>query len=174
MIWQLGFYPITLISGLLMQFFLPYLYNAYSNSSISEDKFNILKNRYYSIILINALIFLSIFIISCEFHETIISLVSNRKFTVNSNLLPIVILSSSFIAMGQTIAIIFNLTLNSKKLLPFQVIMPLFLVLILFSLAFYFKLNGVVFGSLIFSSIYLITMIIISSIEFKNIKFEFK
>ena len=173
-LWQLGFYPITMISSVLIQFSQPFIYRFNNKNFFSHNEFVDFEKIFKLLIASIILIFLLILFISIKFHEFILLIVPNKKFLISTNLLPIVILSSIFISIGQVFALIFSVTLNSKKLLPYQISMPIILLLVLLIAAYNFHLLGVVYGSLLYSFLYMTIMIVISIKELNILRVSSK
>jgi hypothetical protein len=111
-----------------------------------------------------------IFFVSVFFHKYILILVTSKEFDLQTSFLPFVILSSSLISLSQIFALVFNVSLNTKRLFPFQVSLPLFMLIVLFVSAYFFQLKGVIFGMLFYACIYFSIIATYSLKELKSLK----
>jgi O-antigen/teichoic acid export membrane protein len=169
-LWQLGFYPITIASGVVMQYILPMLYKFNNANEFKNHDFISFKRLYFKIIKFSLGIYMLIFFVSVFFHKYILILVTSKEFDLQTSFLPFVILSSSLISLSQIFALVFNVSLNTKRLFPFQVSLPLFMLIVLFVSAYFFQLKGVIFGMLFYACIYFSIIATYSLKELKSLK----
>lgn len=167
-LYQLGVYPVSILGGLLSSFSYPILFQAATVKGIKA--FEKLKNKYFLCIAGACGIVVCMWLGAFLLHPILFDLVVAKEFRTVSNRLPILVLSSGLIIVAQIIALVFNITLRTRKLIGVQVALPIICVIIMVLGAKYYQLDGVVYGSLLYSFLYLLSITIISIKEFAVLK----
>ena len=156
-VFQLGYFPLQALNGLVSQFLTPILYQRYevaqSDSAIKEvEKINQ--------ILANVTLFIAviIFFIAMTFHEDIFSLLTFNVYYPASQYLPWMLLSSGFFAAGQTLSLNLMASMKTKYLMYAKICTAIIAVILNVAGAYYYGLRGVVFASVTFSMLFYLSI----------------
>lgn len=168
-IWQLGFYPVTLTSNLLNQFYQPYLYK-FNNNSNRDNEFEKLRVIFKKFILSAILIFIVLFMLALFFHDIANILVVNKTFDIDTNKIKYLVLASSFIAIGQIMSSIFTVTKRTSRLIAPQIYLPIIYFGILVFCTKIWSVDGVVFGNMAYGLLYMMVLTFVSLKEFNLFK----
>jgi O-antigen/teichoic acid export membrane protein len=151
-LYQLGFYPVGLLTGIVMQFILPILFNWAGDSS---DHSRMSKVAHLNnLVLIGCLLttFLGASFLAI-FHTEVFSILVSPDYHSVSTLLPVMFLASGIFACGQ-IASTLPMARTNTRILIFPKVVTGFIGLFLnFLAAFFFGLIGLVFAILLCSVI---------------------
>jgi O-antigen/teichoic acid export membrane protein len=154
---QIGYAPLQIIIGLVVSFITPILFARTGDASSSVRNSNVRK-------LTNKLAMMGLGLTGCAFVVTILwhsfifqQLVGSEYFLV-SHLLPWIVLSGGIFGVAQIYAIRLQSLLIMNRLVFSGIAISLFGVFLSVTGALIYGLVGVVFGSLIFSATYLISM----------------
>ena len=160
-LFQLGYYPISLSIEVGMQFLSPILFQH------AGDAHDVLRNArliriiwYISGAVLVFTVF--IFVITSVFHTQIFSLFTAKKYGVVSHLMPWMILSGGIFACGQIMSLNLMSLLKTRSLLPVKVVTALLGILFNFAGVYYYGLAGIACAALFFSFIYFFWMVILS------------
>ncbi len=152
-LYQLGFYPITILTGIFVQFITPILYRRAGNGMVMERIRSVQETTYR--IVLASLGFAGLSALAAWiFRDVVFILLVSPSYRGVSYLLPWMVLSGGLFAAGQICALI---PLNNNQ--PEKLLVPKIatsLLGILFNLigAYWFGLQGVVIAGLCFSTIY--------------------
>ena len=154
-LYQLGFYPITIITGVLVAFIEPIIYQrigaGYNKETIAKS------GKVINIIAIFMLGF-SLFaaLLASILSNLIFSIFTEKSYHQVSNYLPIVVLSGGLFAAGNALALKIQAYQLSSRLIAPKIGMAVFGVLANIIGAYGYGLKGVVFAGLATSSFYLL------------------
>jgi O-antigen/teichoic acid export membrane protein len=156
-VFQLGYFPIQALSGLVTQFLTPILYHRYGNAKVDSaakeaEKINIF---FSNTILMTTVI---CFFVTTFFHDELFSLLTSSFYYSGSRYLPWMVLSSGFFAAGQTLSLNLMASMNTKRLMYAKISTAVVAVILNIVGAYYLGLNGVVFASLVFSILFYLSI----------------
>lgn len=159
-LYQLGYYPISLITGMLMQFIVPILYQRAGDTSDVSRNRNATKlcwQLFWVTLAITGLAFL----ITINTHSLIFQIFVAKEYSTVSYLLPWMILSGGMFAAGQAIASDLLTKLKTRELIPTKIVTSTLGVTFNILGAHYFGISGVVYASMLFSIVYSICIVVI-------------
>ena len=169
---QLGYTPLLMISGLTTTLFGPILFKKSGDGT--SKKRNLEVGKFTNIFAaISMLIILLIFIFTLLFHDLIFKVFVNENYFSVSYLLPWMVLSGGFFSISQMFSLKLMSDLDTKSLKKPKIITSILAVLLSILGAYIAGIKGVVFCSLIFSTILLFWMTILSNKSFYKKKFKF-
>lgn len=156
-LYQLGNYPMTIATGLAMEFLAPILFQRSGDGRSSVRNADV--NRLSWRLTFGALgVALLGFLLGLIFHRHLFQLFVNIKYHSVSYLLPWMLLSGGFYAAGQTITLNLMSQMKSRAMVEVKIFTALTGIILNFSGAYYFGLNGVVVAGLIFAVGYFFCM----------------
>ena len=145
-IYQIGYYPMTFIGNIISQFYTPIYYQKETNLSLKKFMF---------LILFISLIFSYL---SWQFNTEITTMLLSNNYLKFSVYLPILVLAGGIYSTGQYLSIHFQKKMMLGLLMKIKIFTSLIGIIIYCSLIFFYGVRGLIFGSLIFSTIFFITM----------------
>ena len=166
-LYQLGYYPISLITGMLMQFIVPILYQRAGDTTDMSRNRNATRlcwQIFWATLLITGLASL----IAEYLHTFIFQILVAKEYSTVSYLLPWMILSGGVFAAGQALATNLQAKLKTQEMITAKITTAILGLALNFISAYYFKITGVVFSGLIFSVTFLVWMIILVNRENKR------
>lgn len=153
-LFQIGYYPMIMSSGLLSQLVAPILFSKAGDATDPGRMCHIsrLNNRMVFLTFLLSVIatFFALF-----FHQQIFSLLVAPEFRNISFLLPVMILAGGLFATGQVATQILTVDVNTWVLIKPKVTTAIIGIILNLSGSYYYGLQGVVVSFLVFSSIYL-------------------
>lgn len=156
-VFQLGYVPVGLATGMAMNFFGPILYQR-SGSSMDSNR-NISVHRVAWRITIAGLLLTALaFVVTLLLHEKIFHLLVAPSYHAASNLLPWVVLAGGIFAAGQMLALKLMSEMKSAAMTTAKTVTAILGVGLNIYGASQFGLQGVVVALVAFSSIYFIWM----------------
>jgi O-antigen/teichoic acid export membrane protein len=152
-LYQLGYYPITLLSVLVMQLITPVLFSQGGDGSDSARMQSV--RRLNNLLILGTLFLtvlgtLSVFL----FHQLIFLLLVAPEYHGISFLLPWMVLSGGIFASGQVASLLLMTNVNTQHLIAPKIVTALLGVVLNFVGAYALGLQGVVFVNLLFSVVY--------------------
>ena len=160
-IFQLGYYPPSIIIGNIVQTITPILYRKAGDAK--ENKMLLDSSRVtIKITFLSFLITFIGFIFTILFSKGLILIFSNSRYVELSNYLPFMVLSGGIFATAQILSIDFQSRMKLNILLHIKITTAIIGVVISFFLIKYFGLIGSVISSICFSSVYLFAIIYFS------------
>jgi O-antigen/teichoic acid export membrane protein len=159
-LYQLGYAPLVLITGVLVSFIEPILYQRVGRGNDKERNQSV--HRLSWLICILTIIATIVLTVIIQFtHERLFKLLVSQEFRGNSYLLPWMVLSGGLFASAQILALKLMSELKTVSLLPVKIIPAILGLIANFVGAYYFGLVGVIASMLFFSIIYLISIVFI-------------
>lgn len=163
-LYQLGYYPITLLSGLITQLVAPILFDRAGDGSDSARLNH--THRMNSLVLIGAALLTVLgTIFTFLLHTQIFSLLAAPEFREVSFLLPWMVLSGGLFASGQVAVLSVLSGINSRGLVTPKIVTALLGIILNFTGAYWFGLRGVVFANTTFSLVYLIWILYLTRLS---------
>lgn len=166
-IYQLGYYPISMAMGVVVNLITPIIYQRAGDAS---DQ---VKNRKVSQILLLltglsfALTFI-IFLLALLFHEVLFSIIIDEKYKDISYLLPWMILAGGIFSSSQIVTINILSQMNSKVMKNGKIVTALFGIIMNCLGAFLFGIDGLVAGMVIFAFLHLAWFLYLSKQQDAN------
>jgi O-antigen/teichoic acid export membrane protein len=153
-LYQVGYMPMNMLSGFALTFLAPIFFKI-SGDSTDLSRKNKVSGMAFKLLLISLLITFTAFIFSLFFHQWIFEFLLSKSYRSASYLLPWVIIAGGFFAAGQILNVKIISDMQSNKMIKAKIITSLFGVLFNIFGAYFFGIDGVVVGLVLFSLIYL-------------------
>lgn len=158
-LFQLGYYPISLLAGFSVQLIYPIIFERAGDATDSQRVANTKHiNNVLSSITFGLTIF--IFIIALFTHGMIYQIFVAPEYLHTSYLLPWIVLSGGFFAVGQVLALDFMSKLKTDKLIAPKIITAIIGVFLNIIGVYLWGLDGAIAASLVFSTIYCVWMFV--------------
>ncbi len=159
-LFQMGYFPMSVVTGLLVQFITPILYQRAGDASDAN------RNKYVSKLILRLTIVvllgtLIVSIIGRYFHQIIFTLFVDSKYFTISYLLPYVFLYGGIFAAGQMLSIDLQSKMKTKSMISVKIVTAIIGIAANFTGAYFSGIKGVVFAGVIFSVVHFIWMCII-------------
>jgi len=154
-LYQLGYYPMTLLSGFLVQLISPVLF---SRAGDGTDPARMAQSHRLNLLIFQGSILLTALtaVVALLFHQQIFALFVATEYRHVSPLLSLMVLAGGLFAAGQIAVLSLLSGVNSQALLPPKIVTALLGMLLNFVGAFWLGISGVVYASVAVSSIYLL------------------
>jgi O-antigen/teichoic acid export membrane protein len=163
-LYQLGFVPISLISGMAIQFLLPIMYQRAGDAN--DIKRNINANKLsWRLGFLSLIITLLLFGVSILLHPIIFQILVAEKFRAISYLFPWMLLAGGFFATAQTLTSNLLSQMKTRSLILVKVVTAVFGLILNVLGAYWYGINGVVCGGVAFSFVYLIWVVFLVKLE---------
>jgi O-antigen/teichoic acid export membrane protein len=160
-LFQLGFAPIALVTGMTMSFLGPILYQKAGDVS-NRDRVSNVNKIGWRMTNISLLITLLGFIATFTWHDLIYGFIVGGAYRGNSNLLPWLVLAGGFFSAGQMLALKLMSEMKSAVMTKAKITSALIGTLFNFVGCALAGLQGVVGGILAFSTIYFLWMAVLA------------
>jgi len=161
-LFQIGYTPIALATGLIMNFLSP-IFSQISGDATCHVRNTNVHNLVWRSTQISLVITLFGFVITFFIHKWIFYLLVAEQYNSSSILLPWVVLAGGLFATGQMLSLKLTSELKTLSLSIVKISTALIGILCNVLGAMYYGVQGVVFGLVIFSTIYFIWMTVIGS-----------
>lgn len=159
-LYQLGYYPITLLSGMVMQFLLPILYQRSGDAKNKERNADVAvlswKLTWFSLSLTAIA-----FIVAVMFHSQVFQIFVADKFRDISYLLPWLIASGGIFASGQALASNLHAQMKTREMIFAKIVTALIGILLNVIGANLFGLIGIIGAGVVFSALYFLWIMMI-------------
>lgn len=150
---QLGYAPISMLTGLAMTFISPILFQRAGDAT--EHARNVSTSQLIWRLMVMALACTAVgFLLALFFHEWIFRLFVAEEYRLVSNLLPWMVLAGGLFAAGQVISLKLMSDMNTQALLAPKVVTAIVGTLLSFAGAHFAGLKGVVFALVAFSALH--------------------
>jgi len=156
-LFQLGYTPIALITGMAMSFFGPILYQRSGDATDHARNTNV-HHLGWLMSNLSLLVTLFSFSITFVFHEWLFGLLVATEYRASSYLLPWVVLAGGLFAAGQMLALKLMSEMKSSAMTTAKIVTALIGILLNVIGAWLAGMHGVVFAMVAFSGIYFIWM----------------
>jgi O-antigen/teichoic acid export membrane protein len=154
-LYQLGYYPISLIAGMMMQFLMPILYQRAGDASDSRRNDGVKKLSWYltwSTLSLTGFIFVAVFLS----HTLIFRILVAREYSAVSYLLPWMILAGGIFASGESLAYNLLAQMKTREMMMVKISTALFGIALNFTGVYLFGTKGIVGAAVLFSISYLV------------------
>ena len=160
-LFQLGYYPISMATSMAMQFLAPIFYQRGGDASDSRRNANVNSLSWrltWSALSMTGVAFLA----SLLFHAQIFQVLVAKEYGAVSYLLPWVMLAGGVFAAGQTIALNLMSQMKTHTMMAAKIVTALLGVMLNFSGAYWYGTTGIVIAGVLFSVSYFIWMAALS------------
>ena len=169
-LYQIGYYPISLLSGMAMQFLVPILYQRSGDASDNER--NAAANKLsWQLTWVTLIITMTAVLVAFMLHKLIFQILVAQKYSSVSHLLPWMILSGGMFAAGQSLASNLQAKLKTRELMAAKIITALSGVAFNFIGAYWYGITGIVCAGLLFSIMFLLWMALLVNREGEGVRF---
>lgn len=159
-LYQLGFYPISLITGMVMQFLVPILYQRAGDAGDSTRNNGVNKLSWYLTWTTLGLTGL-IFGVALLFHALIFRILVAQEYNALSYLLPWMILAGGIFASGQSLASSLLAQMKTREMMVATIATAVLGVILNFVGAYWYGIIGLVGAGVIFSMLYLVCIVVL-------------
>jgi O-antigen/teichoic acid export membrane protein len=160
-LYQLGYYPISMATGLAVQFLAPIFYQRIGDASDSRRNTDVY-NLGWRLTWLALGGTCAAFLLALLFHSEIFRYFVANKYAPVSQLLPWMLLAGGVFAAGQTIELNFMSQMKTRTMLLTKIITSQLGVIFNFAGAYLFGIAGIVFANVLFCSLFTICMAILS------------
>ena len=160
-VFQLGYYPISMAAGMAMQFFAPILYQRAGDASDSRRNVNVnkLSWRLTGLAMGGTC---AVFLVAVLFHTQIFHMFVAKEYASVSHLLPWMLLGGGVFATGQTISLNLMSQMKTQTMTMAKIITAVLGVIFNFAGAYLFGVVGIVFASVMFSVLFTVWIAMLS------------
>jgi O-antigen/teichoic acid export membrane protein len=154
-LYQLGYAPISIVSGFAMALISPVLFNKVGSGESQSKKRQAHQILYYIVgaaLAITLIAFLGTLIL----HPFIFQLLVDSQYATVSYLLPWLVLSGGIFASGQAVSLKFATDMEVNNMIAPKIVTAIVGTALNFGLVYLWGLIGVVIANIIFSALYLI------------------
>lgn len=159
-LYQLGYFPISLITGMVMQFFVPILYQRAGDASVSTRINNVNNLSWYLTWTTLGLTGL-IFVAAHLFHALIFRILVAEEYNSLSYLLPWIILAGGMFASGQSLASSLLAQMKTREMMVVTIATAVLGVILNFMGVYWYGISGLVGAGVIFSMLYLVSIVVL-------------
>jgi O-antigen/teichoic acid export membrane protein len=154
-LYQVGYFPMIFASRILMQLVSPVLYERAGGTNCDgpADGLNRFNKRLTFFVLGLSI---ALWVVLHQIHKPLFALFVDQNYQGVSYLLPWTVLSAGIYSAGSIPLVSVLSRFESGRILPMKIVTTLLGVICYITGAFFYKLEGLVFGGLVFSFIYLI------------------
>lgn len=157
-LYQLGYYPISLLTGMAMQFLVPILYQRAGDAS--DSKRNADANTlswqltWLSLVLTGVAFFVAILL-----HHQIFQILVAGEYRTISYLLPWMVAAGGVFASGQTLASNLQAQMKTREMIGAKIVTAVLGTTLNFAGAYWYGITGIVCASIVFSILYFLWMV---------------
>ncbi len=163
-LYQLSYYPITLLSGLMVQLVAPIFYHKAGDGSNKMRVQHVYRINNWLILVSMGLTLIGT-IIAFFLHHQIFSLLTTSQYAEISWLMPWMVLSGGIFAAGQFASLSLMSGKKTRSLIAPKVLTALLGILLSFTGAAWLGLPGVVSAGIIFSCVYLVWILYLVGVQ---------
>ena len=160
-LFQLGYYPMSMATEMAMQFFAPIFYQRAGDASDSRRNANVtnLSWRLTNLALGGTC---AAFLMAFLFHTQIFRIFVAKEYASVSHLLPWMMLAGGLFAAGQTISLNLMSQMKTRIMTVAKIVTALLGVILNFAGAYWYGTMGIVIASVMFSILYFLWMVLLS------------
>lgn len=162
-LFQLGYVPISLAAGLVMNLVAPILYQRVGNATDHSRVQNVYDVTNKLAILVILLTSICAAVVSI-FHEYLFNVLTNEEYHVYSSLAPMLVLASGFQACHHVFGMRISAMLEVRRIVIPQILSAVFFVGLNFLGAYFWGFKGVVYGFTVSSFFYFAWMFVLSEV----------
>jgi O-antigen/teichoic acid export membrane protein len=160
-LFQLGYYPISMATALSMQFIAPVLYQRAGDASDSRRRADV-ANLSWRLTGLSLGATCTAFLVAFQLHSQIFRIFVAKEYVSVSHFLPWMVLAGGVFAAGQTIALNLMSQMKTQTMAAVKIITALLGVILNFAGAYWYGTAGIVIAGVLFSVMYLFWMALLS------------
>ena len=156
-LYQLGYYPISVATGMAMQYLSPIFYQKAGDASDSQRNTHV---SHLSWRLTGLALGMTgaAFLVALLFHRQIFRIFVSTEYAAVSYLLPWMLLASGILVAGQSISFNLMIQMKTHAMVAAKIITAIIGVIINVAGAYWYGITGIVMASILFSVVYFIWM----------------
>lgn len=159
-LYQLGYYPISLLTGMAMQFLVPILYqragDASDNTRNAEAKRLSWQLTWLSLGLTGVA-----FLVALLLHAQLFRVLVAEEYRTLSYLMPWIIVSGGIFASGQTLASNLQAQMKTREMMAAKIVTAILGIALNFSGAYLYGITGIICAGILFSILYFFWMVVL-------------
>ncbi|TAJ80670.1 MAG: lipopolysaccharide biosynthesis protein [Gallionellaceae bacterium] len=159
-LYQLGYYPISLLTGMAMQFLVPILYQRAGDARDSKRNAGV-NGLSWKLTWLSLGVTGVAFLGALLLHRQIFWILVAEKYRSVSYLLPWIVISGGVFASGQALASNLQAQMKTREMMAAKIITALLGIAINFIGAYWYGITGVICAGLVFSILYFAWMVIL-------------
>lgn len=163
-LYQLGYYPMALVTGVAIQFLVPILYQRAGDASNAQRNADVRSLSWRFTWASLGLTGVS-FVMAVLLHSLIFRFFAAEEYRTVSHFLPWMILAGGVFAAGQTLASNLQAQLKTHKMILAKIVTALFGVALNIAGAYWYGIKGIVYAGVLFSIAYFLWMVILVNDE---------
>jgi O-antigen/teichoic acid export membrane protein len=171
-LFQLGYTPISIATGLVMSFIGPILYQRSGDATDHSRNANVHRLA-WRITLFTMLLTLIGFLLALGLHEWIFRLIVASEFRAVSHLLPWMVLAGGVFAAGQMLGLKLMSDMRSAAMMQAKIVTAIIGILLNIYGASVAGLQGIVVALMAFSTVYFLWMVLLS-VKYSTCQYEAK
>lgn len=152
-VFQLGYYPMSMASGMAIQFLTPIFYHQTGDASDDQRNANV-NNMSWQLTVLALGVTCAAFLTTLLFHKQIFQVFVSKDFINMSRLLPWVVLASGIFSAGQTITLNLMSQMRTQSMVIAKVCTAVVGVILNFAGAYWYGTTGIVFAGISVSCLY--------------------
>lgn len=166
-LFQLGYYPMSMATGIAMQFLTPIFYQRAGDATDSRRIANVTVMTWYTTAFtIGFTGFM--FLVAFFFHNRIFTFLVGIKYLSVSFLLPWMLLAGGLFAAGQALSLNLQSQMKIREIMTAKIVTALIGVIFNFVGAYWYGIKGIVIAGVTFSVMYFFWMLLLS--KYKGMK----
>lgn len=159
-LFQLGYYPISVAAGMATQFLAPILYQRAGDASDSRRTAHVSHLSWYFTGLALGMTGAA-FLVALSFHRQIFQIFVGKEYAIVSYLLPWMLLASGIFVSGQSISLNLMSQMKTRIMVMAKIITAVVGVIFNVAGAYWYGIMGVVMASVLFSVVYFLWMLVL-------------
>lgn len=159
-LYQLGYYPISLLTGMAMQFLIPILYQRAGDARDSKRNADV-NQLSWKMTWLSLSSTAIAFLVAILLHTQLFLILVAEEYRAVSYLLPWIILSGGIFASGQTLASNLQAQMKTREMMSAKIVTALLGVALNFAGAYWYGITGIICAGLIFSMLYFVWMVVL-------------
>lgn len=159
-LYQLGYYPILLVTGMAMQFLVPILYQRAGDASDSKRTADV-NMLSWKLTWLSLGLTAAAFLVAILLHTQIFRILVAEEYRLFSYLLPWIIIAGGVFASGQTLASNLQAQMKTREMIVVKIVTALLGIALNFAGAYLYGMAGVVGAGIAFSILYFLWMVIL-------------
>jgi O-antigen/teichoic acid export membrane protein len=159
-LFQLGYYPMSMATGMAVQLLTPILYERAGDATDSRRNANVTKLSWRLTGLALGVTGVA-FLVAFLFHTQIFRVLVAKEYVSVSHLLPWMLLAGGVFAAGQTIALNLMSQMKTHTMMAAKIVTASLGVTLNFAGAYWYGIAGIVIAGVLFSVVYFIWMVVL-------------
>lgn len=163
-LYQLGYYPMSLVSGMVVQIVAPVFYQNAGDASDKQRNL-LVERKIWMLTIFTLIIVILVFLIAYFFHDLIFRIFVDKTYSSVSSILPWIVLSGGIFAAAQTLTLNIQSKMKTRLLIFPKIGTAVIGIILNFYFAYLWGIKGVVLASNLFSIVYFIWIVYLTKKE---------